>query len=195
MVIAMASTPAYKDILETLGKLADWTEQAGKSALPSGPPPAELVEQFNQALAQSPVDNCAVSNAPETTLSVPSGPDKLLADTEPVQVTASEAVEPENPAFEPLRRKPEAFTEIQKVNLERGMENLDAATQVKQDDFLRTAHSLSELLSKPAEVLSPMDLLQAQRLVGVLRIQAEAGQKLSEGVGETLEQLLQQTQA
>lgn len=195
-MLSIASTPAYKDLLATLGRLVDWTEQAGNSSLPSGPPSAELVERFQRALAQMPAESSAA--APQAVNATHTEPEKVIADARlfrPANDSADVPAETAKGARERLRREPESLTQAQQVNLEHGMEHLEAAAHHKQDMFLKTARSLSEIFSKPAEALSPMDLLQAQRLVGILRVEAEAGQKLSEGVSETLEELLQQSQA
>ncbi|MBO4301671.1 MAG: hypothetical protein J5861_08740 [Desulfovibrio sp.] len=76
--------------------------------------------------------------------------------------------------------------------MERGLDALDAATDGHRREFLEAARELSQLLSRPADEISPMNLLQAQRLVGILKVHAESGKKVSEGVSDTLEELLEQ---
>ena len=71
-----------------------------------------------------------------------------------------------------------------------GLDALQNAANTHHSDFLTTARDLSDILAKPAGELSPLDLVQAQRLVGMLKVQAETGQKTSEGVSDSLEQLL-----
>ncbi|MBR3663748.1 MAG: hypothetical protein IKN64_03735 [Desulfovibrio sp.] len=197
-MLEVAASPAYKDLLDAIGKLTQWTEQAGKGALPSGPPPAELVQQFTNALQAAPVstDKLAVQSAqslePQTT------PKDIIASSKIFQADAAPssssdaATSLENSAFERPRRATEAMTQSQTVNLERGMQGIEAASQSRQDEFMHVVTKLSEILGKQAANISPIDLIQAQRLVGVLRVQSESGRKLSEGVGETFEQLLDQ---
>ena len=55
-MLEVAASPAYKDLMDALGKLAEWSEQAGKGDLPSGQPPEDLVRQFNEALGGTPVE-------------------------------------------------------------------------------------------------------------------------------------------
>ena len=84
------------------------------------------------------------------------------------------------------------MTEAQEINLDRGLGALDSAADARRSEFYRAARQLSDLLARPAAEISPLDLLQAQRLVGVLKVQSESGRKVSEGVSDTLEQLLEQ---
>ena len=205
MLSAAAAAPAYKDLLEALGKLADWTEQAGSGSLPAGPPPADLVRQFNDALNAVPAEAATgvapPATAPDATQApgiTETGPSDVIgdadlfqADGKPVRPADNDAVAADR-LFDEQRREIGVMTEAQEVNMERGLNALEAAADSRRPDFLGTARQLSELLSRPAAEISPMDLLQAQRLVGVLKVHAESGKKVSEGVSDTLEQLLEQ---
>ncbi len=199
--------------MDALGKLAEWSEQAGKGDLPAGPPPVDLVRQFNEALEGTPVEAAQHAGAVEssetvvpaenaafvqeaavpenTPADVIAESDLFPADEEPVRPADNDTA-PQERLFEEQRREIGDMTEAQGVNLDRGLDELDRAAESRRGEFFRAAKHLSELLSKPAAEISPLDLLQAQRLVGVLKVHGESGKKVSEGVSDTLEQLLEQ---
>ena len=204
-MLEIAAAPAYKDLLEALGKLAEWTEQAGSGGLPAGPPSADLVRQFNEALNVIPAETATpvapAATAPDAAQApgiTEPGPSEVIGDAElfqtdgkPVRLADNGPVADDR-LFEEQRRDVDTMTEAQEVNMERGLHALDAAADASRPDFFGMARKLSALLSKPAAEISPMDLLQAQRLVGILKVHAESGKKVSEGVSDTLEQLLEQ---
>lgn len=215
-MLEAAASPAYKDLLDALGKLAQWTEEAGKGSLPSGPPPADLVRQFDQALntasgeAMQNVDSVrprqnVETPMPETDVIHPQNAN--VVETTPPDVIAvsdvfrqnGRTVRPANSemavnerVFGEQRRKVEDMTIEQKTNMEWGLEALEQAVHAPRANFFDTAHMLSQLLNRSVVEISPMDLLQTQRLVGILKVHAESGRKVSEGVSDTLEQLLEQ---
>ena len=193
-MLEVAAAPAYRDLLNALGKLADWTEQAGRGSLPAGPPPDDLVRQFNEALEKVPAGSTQALEPAvvEKTSAGPVGSSEMyMAGGEPVSSVDTD-MNPEVRLFEAQRREIGAMTDVQEVNLDRGLNAVDEAVGKGHPDFLHTAQKLSELLSKPLEEISPVDLLQAQRLMGVLKVHGETGKKVSEGISDTLEQTLDQ---
>ena len=184
----------YRDVLDALGKLADWMEQAGRGSLPAGSPPDDLVRQFNEALGEIPaasVQTPQPATAETTPADLISRSGLFSTGDHPVgSVDAEKTMD--GRVFATQRREINAMTEAQEVNLDRGLKAVDEAVKTQSPDFLRTAETLSELLSKPAAEISPVDLLQAQRLMGVLKVHAETGKKVSEGISDTLEQTLEQ---
>ncbi|MBO5490270.1 MAG: hypothetical protein J5960_02420 [Desulfovibrio sp.] len=236
-MLEAAASPAYKDLLDALGKLAQWTEEAGKGSLPSGPPSAELVRQFNEALqtaleraqgaqAMPPAQGATPAEAAQPAMDAPRMEAAWPADTaqpaenaarpqevamvreetppdligesglfqsgeKPVRPVDSQAAA-EDREGTGQRREVGAMTEAQEINLDRGLDALGSAADARHSEFYRAARQLSDLLARPAAEISPLDLLQAQRLVGVLKVQSESGRKVSEGVSDTLEQLLEQ---
>ena len=206
-MLEVAASPAYKDLMDALGKLAEWSEQAGKGDLPSGQPPEDLVRQFNEALGGTPVEAAQRADAVGPAENAAFAPEAVVPENSPVDIIAESDLfsadqEPVRPAdndtapqdrlFEEQRREVGDMTEAQGVNLDRGLDALDRAAESRRGEFYRAARNLSEILSKPAAEISPLDLLQAQRLVGVLKVHGESGKKVSEGVSDTLEQLLEQ---
>lgn len=263
-MLELVASPAYKDLLDALGKLAEWSEQAGPGSLPSGPPPEDLVRQFNEALAGTPMEAAQRVDATGPTENAARPPEPAVPENTPAKVIAEsdlfpagrESVRPANEgaapqerlSAEPLRdagavteaqegalgrrpvsaehadaisaewqeetpgRRPVApqdtvpqeslstgqrreagvMTEAQGVNLDRGLDALGQAAETRREEFLESAYKLSQLLSRPAAEISPLDMLQAQRLMGTLKVQSESGRKVSEGVSDTLEQLLEQ---
>lgn len=203
-MLEYAASPAYKDLFDALGKLAEWADNSGSGHVPSGPPPSDLVRQFTEVLEQSPQASEALSvqRSEQISASAQCAPHDLIASSDLFQSGEISVENAEAEDFSDMslsdrlsdqpRRPAERLTTSQEVNLERGMQAIDEVSRAKETDFLRSAERLSEILSRSASELSPVDLLQAQRLIGVMRIHAESGQKLSEGVGETLEQLLEQ---
>ncbi|MCR4665676.1 MAG: hypothetical protein K5657_00070 [Desulfovibrio sp.] len=219
-MLEVAASPAYKDLLDALGKLTDWLEQAGQGSLPSGPPPSELVQQFNDALNASPIEAVqgtqaagvtdasatehdsvsqldGTSRSQEVTNVQENSPPDILGksdffhpESEPVRSTETDMTTGGR-RFTDQQGEPE-MTKAQEINLDRGLETLDNASGSYKKNFLETAQELSELLSKPSAEISPIDLLQAQRLMGVMKVHGESGKKVSEGVSDTLEQLLEQ---
>lgn len=216
-MLEVATSPAYRDLMHALGKLVDWTEQAGKSGLPSGPPPENLVRQFNEALNAAPgqagqgvssvgpeqrVDAAASGegalSSRQTAAAGGNTPSEVIGASDVFQQDgrivppADSEMTVNDRVFAEQRRKAEDMTVAQKINMDRGLEAVDKAVHSQRTDFFDTAHQLSQLLNRPAAEISPMDLLQAQRLVGILKVHAESGRKVSEGVSDTLEQLLEQ---
>ncbi|MBR4742171.1 MAG: hypothetical protein IK079_04660 [Desulfovibrio sp.] len=199
-MLEQAAMSTYKDLMSALGKLVEWSEQAGKGSVPSGPPSADLVQQFSEALGANipATEDLSVQAGDQGAASTRLAPKDLIANSDlfqsgemPVNATDGADVSDMPPFGQPQRLK-ESMTMSQEVNLNRGMQAIDEVNRANETDFFQSAQKLSEILSQSASEFSPMDLLQAQRLIGFLRIHAESGQKLSEGVGETLEQLLEQ---
>lgn len=206
-MLEVAASPAYKDLMDALGKLAEWTEQAGKGELPSGPPSEDLVRQFNEALQSAPTEGAARADAvnpadgavrsaeavPDTTpADVIGKADMFQQDNRAAVHAAHKDAGVDHLPFDDQRRGVERMTNAQEINMDRGLDALDNAADTRRTEFFQAAQDLSQLLSNASFQLSPVELLQAQRLIGVLQVEAESGKKTSEGVSDTLEQLLEQ---
>ncbi|MBQ9536465.1 MAG: hypothetical protein IJU79_01595 [Desulfovibrionaceae bacterium] len=149
-MLEAVATSTYKDLFQIVGKLDEWMEQAGTGALPSQPPPKDLVDQFQVLMERT--QNVGAIDAPET--------------------------------------KVRAMSQAEIINLDKGMAAVDSVKP--KSEALELMQNLGEILQKEANQLSPADLLQVQRLAGLIKVQAETGKKVSEGVSDTLEQLLEQ---
>ena len=279
----MLEIRSVKDLLDALGKLAPWLEDAGQVMGPSAPPPDDLVRKFAEALnlpqnnplevsdeslkltpkidpaqviAEADLFNqepqaqtvstegidktnqaqqVNVQSSTEVTTTVSTeGIDKInqaqqvnvqsstevtttmstegidsasqahkvnVQSSTEVTTTETDAIDRASQAHEvnvqsargkitPLDAL-DRINQAQQVNLDRGFEAIDSARE-ENVKLANAAQELIDILQKDASQLSPADLLRAQQIVGVIKYGAESGVKVSEGISETFEQLLEQ---
>lgn len=195
-MLEVAATPSYKSLLETLGKLTDWAESA-RDKLPQGLPPKELVQEFNEALKASSAGESSLNVKAPQSIEAPASselktkPSDLLENADFFKVD-NQTIPKQGPVFPEQNLGVNSLTESQQDNLDHSLNVIDTASQNNQSSFLETAQKISEFLSKSANDITPLDLLQVQRLVGMLKVDAESGKKFSEGIQDTIEQLLEQ---
>ena len=185
-MLDIAAQPSYKNLMDALGKLSEWMESAGTGAFPSGKPPEHLVQQFNDALK---VTNDASSLRADP---IPSSPPPSQIIQESNLFKGNEiSVDSDNTVkgIHETKRDIGPLTEGQKVNVEKGLDAIDHA--MDKTTFLEHVNQLAQILAKNSGRISPHDLLQAQRIVGMLKIHAETGKQVSEGISDTFEQLLE----
>ncbi|MBQ7457146.1 MAG: hypothetical protein IJS54_06050 [Desulfovibrio sp.] len=181
--IAVSQTmtqPSYRDLMDVLGKLDAWVEQQQESqAIQAAPPPQDLVTAFNNALEK------------------PQG--QVVENVQAEQLPSPESIlQSQQIHSDPTQ--PQTLTLAQEVNLDRGMGTIDqvgalntntANNVYPTENVQEILQNLLDIINKDAMSIPPADILHAQRLVGLLRVHAESGKKVSEGVSDTLEQVLE----
>ncbi|MBQ7584667.1 MAG: hypothetical protein IJU40_00255 [Desulfovibrionaceae bacterium] len=195
MLETLANPTTYKDLLNTIGKLSEWAEQAGTGSLPLNPPSSDLIARFQSALNEIQPQAATEKISPDLTPNYPK-PQEVLGSCDFFKAeTQTPKAEGINKVQETSQTSPPVgeLTRTQEVNLQKGMQAIDTSMEGKETDtkyWLKTIQDLGNILAQEASKISPQDLLKAQHLVGLLKVHAETGRKVSEGISDTLEQLL-----
>ena len=189
----MLEVQSFKNILDAVGKLSSWMEDAGRAGGSLGKPPDALVKEFETAL-QSPqtVDNSPPIE-PLKSEAVETSPSTVIGESDLFRVPSENSVisiEPTGNAEDVLKLQTDKLSDAQEIHIERGLDAVDSAQN--EPNPIDAAKQLLDFLSKDATEISPVDLLRAQRLIGIIKVGAESGIKVSEGISETFEQLLEQ---
>lgn len=198
-MIETAVMPAYKDFMNIIGKLSEWTEQASQFVGPSQPPPNELVQQFNQVFERI-NQTVAPDKTPNVDLNPTARPindifasSDLFTNNNQAKITNLD-LNVQNQNIDPRRHDFSNLTLAQETNMDKAFNTIDkVSNKTKVDtDFHANLKDLSDILNKNSMDLTPTDLLQAQRIIGIIKVHAESGRHVSEGVSDTLEQVLEQ---
>lgn len=188
----MLEVQSFKNLFDAIGKLAPWIEEAGQASAPSGPPPQELVKQFEAALESvNKSEQVQPMDAAKIQETYPS-PNDLIQKSELFNGADGQVKVDTEQKLDLSTNRVDQTNNIQNANLDRGLdalgENID--TNFDPDKAREAAKELLTFLQKDASQISPQELLRAQQIVGILKVGGESGTKVSEGISETFEQLL-----
>lgn len=168
----MLELTSYKNAMDAINQLSGWLEQAQQGMDLPKEPSQELVAQFQAAM--------------ESGQAAPVGLEASIRSAEE-PLAVNNAAEAENP--ERVNKNLFTITDQEEIHLEKGMEALDEVS-THADLTPERFSEVLKILAKKAEHLSPTDLLQVQRYMGMASFSTESGKKASEGVSETFETIL-----
>lgn len=191
-------------LMEALEKLGEWAG-SGAGNGPSGPPSRDLVRAFEDALSGSSgetelsetpgaADTAGAELAPGPAESVPS------FDDMGTQAVERKTPVPDAPVAESVElhpeQRPEAVSSAESVGADtRSSGPAEAGFRMEFREGENPVQELGRLLedfSRPGAVVGPEELFRVQYLVGMLKVQAQAGQQTSQSASQGMESLLRQ---
>ena len=191
-------------LMEALEKLGEWAG-SGAGNGPSGPPSRDLVRAFEDALSGSSgetelsetpgaADAAGAELPPGPAESVPSFDDKGTQAVEG-QTSVPDAPLAGRVGLHPEQR-PGAVSSAESVGADtRSQGPAEAGFRMEFREGENPVQELGRLLedfSRPGAVVGPEELFRVQYLVGMLKVQAQAGQQTSQSASQGMESLLRQ---
>ena len=191
-------------LMEALEKLGEWAG-SGAGNGPSGPPSRDLVRAFEDALSGSSGET-ELSETPGAAdaagAELPPGPAESVPsfDDKGTQAVERKTSVPDAPVAESVELhpelRPEAVSSAESVGADtRSLGPAEAGFRMEFREGENPVQELGRLLedfSRPGAVVGPEELFRVQYLVGMLKVQAQAGQQTSQSASQGMESLLRQ---
>ena len=184
-------------LIEALEKLGDWAGGATSGGGPSGPPAREVVRAFEEALEAAPVqpggvDQGALASAPEQAgeaATLP-GPAEQVPSVHEAGPSMPDGVEPVEQGMELARSDgPAPSTATSRTSAPEQVEG----RAVSQEDPAQELFRRLDNYAQPGNVITPQELFRIQYLVGMLKVQVQAGLNSSQQSTQGMENLLRQS--
>ena len=197
-MIAETAQGATK-LLEALERLGDWAGGTATGGGPSGPPAREVVRAFEEALDAASAQPGSVDQG--TLASVPQQGDTASVLPGPAeQVPSVQGVEPSSAggdAFARVAERPPADGPAGSASSTAApgtaAPEQSAGRSVAQEDPAQELFRRLESYAQPGSVVTPQELFRIQYLVGMLKVQVQAGISSSQQSTQGMENLLRQS--
>ena len=193
-------------LMEALEKLSEWAGSGPGGNGPSGPPSDDVVRAFEEAMAGAPEEAAgaagefsvqAAAEAPGPAASVPplDGGNVQEMGTEKIAPATSGDIPP-SPGLDGAEPRADAVNASEVVDTGSRTEIPDESVffffSPREENPARELGRLLEEFSSPGAIIGPDALFRAQYLVGMLKVQAQAGLKTSQSASQGMENILRQ---
>ena len=198
-MIAETAQGATK-LLEALEKLGDWAGGAATGGGPSGPPAQEVVRAFEEALDAASVqtgatEQGALASAPPDSLerAVLPGPAEQVPSVQSVEALPESGAQPAAQGMEVVAVDGPTGPVSSAIVSEPASLEQTGGRPMAQEDPAQELFRRLENTARPGSVLTPQELFRIQYLVGILKVQVQAGVSSSQQSTQGMESLLRQS--
>ena len=201
-MIAVSGQGATR-LMDALEKLSEWAG-SGAGSSPSGAPSAELVQEFESALSGQPDGSqgmtADVQSGAQNGESFSGTPENLPGPAESMPTLSVEDGGHVSAEYADVRfsgvdsmqtAQPSDITPPQSAGASAQVDGSSSATSPEGDQMRELVDLLGEI-SQPGAVISPDMLYRTQYLMGMLKMQMQAGMKTSQNASQGMENILRQ---
>lgn len=181
-------------LLEALERLGDWAGGAAGGG-PSGPPSREVVRAFEAALDAAPAQAGATEQGALASVPSESGGTGALPGPAQQVPPLTGAEPPAQPSFRVAEASSGEAAGPAPDQPVQGPAGPDQAQEraVTQEDPAQELFRRLESCARPESVITPQELFRIQYLVGMLKVQVQAGLTSSQQSTQGMESLLRQS--